>query len=163
MPSGQGRLRRHCALGCAYPGQLARPWLAIGRPLRRGARPQVSGQGVGNLGEQVCPTPSAGWGPTERRRRYANDLGSDVTLVGVTARSNRQKSDQDPATWMPAAAVHCRYIGEWVATKHRWGLAVDQAAAAVRSRLSECQPRFRAGGLTYGGVGSPGIEVGDLA
>ncbi|WTA24291.1 hypothetical protein OG365_40425 (plasmid) [Streptomyces sp. NBC_00853] len=28
---------------------------------------------------------------------------------------------------MPAPAVHCRYIGEWVATKHRWGLAVDQA------------------------------------
>ncbi|MFB7260789.1 hypothetical protein ACFCXH_01295 [Streptomyces nojiriensis] len=37
-----------------------------------------------------------GW-TTERRRRYANDLGCDVTLVGVTARSNRQKSDQDPA------------------------------------------------------------------
>ncbi|MFJ7272827.1 HNH endonuclease family protein [Streptomyces sp. NPDC099050] len=67
-----------------------------------------------------------GW-TTERRRRYANDLGSDVTLVGVTARSNRQKSDQDPATWMPAPAVHCRYVGEWVATKHRWALAVDQA------------------------------------
>ncbi|MER5570355.1 HNH endonuclease [Streptomyces goshikiensis] len=29
-----------------------------------------------------------GW-TTERRRRYANDLGSDVTLVGVSARSNR--------------------------------------------------------------------------
>ncbi|MCX4960169.1 hypothetical protein [Streptomyces virginiae] len=27
----------------------------------------------------------------------------------------------------PASAVHCRYIGEWVATKHRWGLAVDRA------------------------------------
>ncbi|MFF4450034.1 hypothetical protein [Streptomyces sp. NPDC001502] len=36
-------------------------------------------------------------------------------------------SDQDPATRMPAPAVHCRYLGEWVATKHRWGLAVDQA------------------------------------
>ncbi|MFJ3705921.1 MULTISPECIES: hypothetical protein [Streptomyces] len=64
---------------------------------------------------------------TERRRLYANDLGSDVTLVGVTARFNRQKSDQDPATWMPAPTVYCRYIGELVATKHRWGLAVDQA------------------------------------
>ncbi|MCY0944761.1 hypothetical protein [Streptomyces antarcticus] len=30
-----------------------------------------------------------GW-TTERRRRYANDLGSDVTLVGVSARSRRQ-------------------------------------------------------------------------
>lgn len=40
---------------------------------------------------------------------------------------NRQKSDQDPSTWMPAPVVHCRYIGEWVTTKHRWALAVDQA------------------------------------
>ncbi|MFF4424701.1 hypothetical protein ACFY04_28665 [Streptomyces sp. NPDC001549] len=31
------------------------------------------------------------------------------------------------APWMPAPAVHCRYIGEWVATKHRWGLAADRA------------------------------------
>ncbi|MGW7328204.1 hypothetical protein ACWGIU_06225 [Streptomyces sp. NPDC054840] len=38
-----------------------------------------------------------GW-TTECRRRYADDLGSDVTLVGVTARSNRQKSDQDQPT-----------------------------------------------------------------
>ncbi|MFB6510384.1 hypothetical protein ACFCW4_15970 [Streptomyces virginiae] len=28
---------------------------------------------------------------------------------------------------MPAPAVHCRYIGEWVATKYRWGPTVDQA------------------------------------
>ncbi|QTI50258.1 hypothetical protein JYK04_08134 [Streptomyces nojiriensis] len=28
---------------------------------------------------------------------------------------------------MPAPAVHCRYIGEWAATEHGWGLAVDQA------------------------------------
>ncbi|MFH8577098.1 HNH endonuclease family protein [Streptomyces zaomyceticus] len=67
-----------------------------------------------------------GWS-TERRRRYANDLGSEVTLVGVSARSNRQKADQDPATWMPMEAVHCRYIGEWVITKKRWGLNVDEA------------------------------------
>ncbi|MFD4867359.1 hypothetical protein [Streptomyces sp. NPDC058412] len=23
--------------------------------------------------------------------------------------------------------MHCLYIGEWVATKHQWSLAVDQA------------------------------------
>ncbi|MER5485936.1 HNH endonuclease [Streptomyces sp. NPDC002812] len=80
-----------------------------------------------------------GW-TTERRRRYANDLGSDITLVGVTARSNRQKSDQDPATWMLAPGVHCRYIGEWVATKHRWALSVDQAEreALLRPSGSGC-------------------------
>ncbi|MFD9078181.1 HNH endonuclease family protein [Streptomyces erythrochromogenes] len=83
-----------------------------------------------------------GW-TTERRRRYANDLGSDVTLVGVTARSNRQKSDQDPATWMPMPAVHCRYLGEWVATKHRWGLAVDPAEREALLRYAADCPNAR--------------------
>lgn len=32
-------------------------WLAIGRPLPSGIRPQVSSSWVGNRGEQVCPTP----------------------------------------------------------------------------------------------------------
>ncbi|WP_371591678.1 GmrSD restriction endonuclease domain-containing protein [Streptomyces virginiae] len=86
-----------------------------------------------------------GW-TTERRRRYANDLGSDVTLVGVTARSNRQKSDQDPTTWMPMPAVHCRYLGEWVATKHRWGLAVDPAEREALLRYAADCPNAR---ITY--------------
>lgn len=30
-----------------------------------------------------------------------------------------RKSDQDPATWMPAPAMRCRYIGEWAAAMHR--------------------------------------------
>lgn len=71
------------------------------------------------------------------RREVARPLGSDVTLVGVTAPSNRQKSDQDPATWMPAPAVHCRYVGEWVATRYRWGLAVEQVARESGSRLPQ--------------------------
>ncbi|WP_319731909.1 HNH endonuclease family protein [Streptomyces sp. MB09-01] len=86
-----------------------------------------------------------GW-TTERRRRYANDLGSDVTLVGVSARSNRQKSDQDPATWMPMAQVHCRYLGEWVATKHRWALAVDPAEREALLRYAADCPNAR---ITY--------------
>ncbi|MER7763807.1 HNH endonuclease family protein [Streptomyces sp. NPDC097619] len=86
-----------------------------------------------------------GW-TTERRRRYANDLGSDVTLVGVSARSNRQKADQDPATWMPMPAVHCRYLGEWVATKHRWGLAVDTVEREALLRYAADCPNAR---LTY--------------
>ncbi|MER5933905.1 hypothetical protein [Streptomyces sp. NPDC002054] len=47
-----------------------------------------------------------------------------MRLPSLPARSNRQKSDQDPGTWMPVPAVHCRHIGEWVATKKRWGLSV---------------------------------------
>ncbi|MFF4873998.1 HNH endonuclease family protein [Streptomyces sp. NPDC000961] len=66
------------------------------------------------------------WTPA-RREAYANDQGAAASLVAVTARTNRSKADQDPATWMPPLPdAHCRYIGEWTATKLRWGLAVDQ-------------------------------------
>ncbi|WP_328974131.1 HNH endonuclease family protein [Streptomyces canus] len=61
-----------------------------------------------------------------RREAYANDQGAAASLVAVTARTNRQKSDQDPAEWMPPAPdAQCRYVVEWVATKLRWQLTAD--------------------------------------
>ncbi|WP_435881780.1 HNH endonuclease family protein, partial [Streptomyces parvus] len=42
------------------------------------------------------------WTP-ERREAYANDLGSERSLVAVTAKTNRSKADKDPAAWMPPA------------------------------------------------------------
>lgn len=61
-----------------------------------------------------------------RREAYANDQGAAVSLVAVTARTNRSKSDQDPADWMPPSPeAQCRYVGEWVSTKLRWGLTAD--------------------------------------
>ncbi|MGW5990780.1 HNH endonuclease family protein [Streptomyces anulatus] len=61
-----------------------------------------------------------------RREAYANDQVANVSLVAVTARSNRQKSDQDPADWMPPSPeAECRYVGEWVSTKLRWQLTAD--------------------------------------
>ncbi|RDD85046.1 HNH endonuclease family protein [Streptomyces parvulus] len=76
----------------------------------------------------------------KQREAYANDLGAEASLVAVTARSNRSKSDQDPATWMPPAAeVHCRYVAEWVGTKLRWSLSADEAeAAALREVAAGC-------------------------
>lgn len=76
----------------------------------------------------------------QRREAYANDLGDDRSLVAVTARSNRSKADQDPATWMPpTAAVHCRYVTEWVAVKTRWQLTVDEAEhQALRQAVADC-------------------------
>ncbi|MER6646584.1 MULTISPECIES: HNH endonuclease family protein [Streptomyces] len=69
---------------------------------------------------------ASGW-TAERREAYANDQGTTVSLVAVTARSNRQKSDQDPADWMPPFPdAQCRYVGEWVATKLRWQLTADE-------------------------------------
>ncbi|MFF8610938.1 HNH endonuclease family protein [Streptomyces sp. NPDC015346] len=64
----------------------------------------------------------------KRREAYANDQDAAASLVAVTARTNRQKADQDPATWMPPApGATCRYLAEWTATKLRWGLTADQA------------------------------------
>ncbi|MFI2318481.1 hypothetical protein AMK17_32375 [Streptomyces sp. CB00072] len=68
---------------------------------------------------------ASGW-TAERREAYANDQAADVSLVAVTARSNRQKSDQDPADWMPPSPdAQCRYVAEWVSTKLRWQLTAD--------------------------------------
>ncbi|MFF6778977.1 HNH endonuclease family protein [Streptomyces sp. NPDC012637] len=70
---------------------------------------------------------ASAWTPA-RREAYANDQEASTSLVAVTARSNRAKADRDPAEWMPPApSATCRYLGEWVATKLRWGLSADQA------------------------------------
>ena len=76
----------------------------------------------------------------KRREAYANDLGAEASLIAVTARSNRSKSDQDPSTWwIPAEGASCRYLGEWVATKLRWDLSVDDAElAALNERATGC-------------------------
>ncbi|MFD0072142.1 HNH endonuclease family protein, partial [Streptomyces sp. NPDC127166] len=63
----------------------------------------------------------------KRREAYANDQGTSTSLAAVSARSNRQKADQDPAEWMPPSPeATCRYLAEWVGTKLRWGLSADQ-------------------------------------
>ncbi|MBQ0867417.1 HNH endonuclease family protein [Streptomyces sp. RK75] len=76
----------------------------------------------------------------KKRERYANDLGSARSLVAVTARENRQKADRDPADWwVPAASASCRYLSDWVATKVRWHLALDQAEKnALGERAAAC-------------------------
>lgn len=81
---------------------------------------------------------ASAWTP-QRRETYANDQGAEASLVAVTARSNRSKADQDPAQWLPpATAVHCRYIGEWVATKLRC-LAVDEVElTALQDAAADC-------------------------
>ncbi|GAA3917586.1 HNH endonuclease family protein [Streptomyces lacrimifluminis] len=76
----------------------------------------------------------------KEREAYANDLDDTRTLIAVTAASNRSKSDQDPATWMPPArAYHCEYATTWIAVKTRWQLSVDPAeASALENVLEEC-------------------------
>lgn len=62
-------------------------------------------------------------------------------MVAVTARSNRSKSDQDPAEWMPPLPdANWRYVSERVATKLRWGLTADQGEAdALKVYAEACE------------------------
>nr|WP_237522775.1 HNH endonuclease family protein [Streptomyces sp. SID1328] len=65
----------------------------------------------------------------QRRVTYANYLDDARHLEAVSARSNRQKADQDPTTWLVPdnPAERCHYLANWTAVKLQWGLAVDPA------------------------------------
>ena len=71
---------------------------------------------------------------TATRQSFANDLGDYRTLVGVTDNVNQSKGDQDIAEWLPQYD-QCRYLREYVAVKHRWGLSVDSAERSAMSSL----------------------------
>ncbi|MDV5149211.1 HNH endonuclease [Streptomyces sp. SBC-4] len=76
--------------------------------------------------EEAWQSGASGW-TAARREKYANDQGAAATLVAVTARSQKEKAGRDPAEWVPADnARYCRYVGEWVSTKLRWGLSADK-------------------------------------
>lgn len=72
----------------------------------------------------------------DTRTRFANDLADGRSLVAVSASSNRSKSDQDPAEWLPRYGK-CMYVRHWVAVKIRWRLKVNanekQALAGIAS------------------------------
>ncbi|MEE1735500.1 HNH endonuclease family protein [Streptomyces sp. BE147] len=77
----------------------------------------------------------------DRRMRYANDLGAERSLVAVTAKTNRSKSDKDPAQWLPpAASAQCTYGADWVATKLRWKLTADNKERAALESLADGCP-----------------------
>ena len=77
---------------------------------------------------------------SETREGYANDLGYEHSLVAVSARSNRQKGAQDPATWLPPELEQrCWYAAAWVHVKSRWQLSIDPAEAdTLRRIISGC-------------------------
>ncbi|MFB7590886.1 HNH endonuclease [Streptomyces sp. NPDC056169] len=76
--------------------------------------------------EEAWQSGASGW-TAARREQYANDQGAAATLVAVTARSRKEKAGRDPAEWVPVDSTrYCRYVGEWVSTKLRWGLSADK-------------------------------------
>ena len=74
------------------------------------------------------------------RASFANDLAYEHSLIAVSARSNRSKSDRDPNNWMPSSSsFHCQYVGRWIAVKYRWSLAVDPAEKSfLESKVASC-------------------------
>ena len=77
------------------------------------------------------------WSPAQREA-FANDLTDSRALVAVTASLNRQKSDQDPSTWLPPVDK-CAYVSNWIAIKVRYSLTVDTAEAnALTTLVASC-------------------------
>ena len=75
-----------------------------------------------------------------RREAFANDETSPLSLIAVSASSNRSKSDRDPADWLPpSSSYHCTYAASWISVKATWGLSIDpQEKAALETVLSGC-------------------------
>jgi hypothetical protein len=74
----------------------------------------------------------------EVRMAFANDIAVAFALVAVSARSNRSKSDRDPADWLPRSAFVCQYLADWVGVKARWGLTIDSREETAIAAHTEC-------------------------
>jgi hypothetical protein len=77
----------------------------------------------------------------KKRELYANDQTDPRHLIAVTGSSNRSKSDQDPADWMPTNKSYtCDYIANWVSIKVRWSLSIDaKEKSALINNLNGCK------------------------
>lgn len=80
----------------------------------------------------------------DRRTRFANDLDVEWSLIAVSANSNRSKSDQDPANWLPpSVSARCDYLAMWLAVKVRWSLSIDAAErTAIDNDVTGCSQRM---------------------
>lgn len=82
---------------------------------------------------------AATWTP-DRRLAFANDLSDPNTLVAVTSRTNRSKSDSPPQDWLPPdPEARCPYVQRWVEVKARWDLSVTvPEKATLATVLAGC-------------------------
>lgn len=83
---------------------------------------------------------SGGWEwDRDTQNSFAN--GSDsLELLAVQGDANKDKSDKDPAEWMPPnRAYHCAYLELWTTIKARHNLSMDPAEFEfIQGRLNEC-------------------------
>lgn len=71
--------------------------------------------------------------PIRKRAAFAND---PLNLLPADAGANRQKSDGDAATWLPAyKPFRCEYVARQVAVKQKYGLWVTAPEKQAISRV----------------------------
>jgi hypothetical protein len=77
----------------------------------------------------------------DRLVAYGNYLTDPSHLIAVSGVSNQDKSDKDPAHWLPPKKDYvCRYIANWVGIKIRWGLTVDDEEISTLQQYGD--PKF---------------------
>lgn len=98
---------------------------------------------------------AAAWPPT-KRIAFAND---PLNLLAVSTAANRQKSEADAASWLPASqSYRCDYVARQVGVKAKYGLWVTLAERAAAERVLSACPTIppATGGLpTTSPVGTP--------
>ena len=72
----------------------------------------------------------------EERGEFGEDL--DNLTLAAPGLNRHQKSDKDPAEWMPENN-ECWYVGKWVEIKKKYNLTMDQAEAdSISAVYEEC-------------------------
>ena len=77
-----------------------------------------------------------GW-TDDMRRRFAND---PANLLAVQGKANQDKSDSEPADWMPPNhAFWCQYAVQFAAVLRGYALPIDDRSAEVlRDAAATC-------------------------
>jgi hypothetical protein len=102
--------------------------------------PSVVAASVANIVTVREAWESGAWAwSASKRKSFMNDRADMTMLALIRATSVQQRGDKDPAGWMPSTSSSiCAYLGNWVAVKTRWGLAMDQREfVAVKTAFTQ--------------------------
>ena len=102
--------------------------------------PSISALSVANIVTTREAWESGAWAwSASKRKSFMNDRADLTMLALVRVTSVQQRGDKDPAGWMPNTSNSlCAYLGNWVAVKTKWGLAMDQREfSAVKTTFTQ--------------------------
>lgn len=71
---------------------------------------------------------------------HREQLATDLNNQAADGTANESKSDQGPATWLPAASYSCTYVTRFAYVVHRYELTLDTADRdAITRVLDSCK------------------------